>query len=135
MSDQLIDHSPSGLGQMDSLSPECTPLKHKYDQCFNDWFKNYLDTSSSMNPEDSSRSRMDLWNTTGATAQSKLNKLSVLRERYDYDCGKLFAEYQACVKVCVVVQLTMQRAIQDKGLNGAIEKARKENPFPGHHNR
>jgi hypothetical protein len=25
-----------------SLSPECTPLKHKYDSCFNAWFEGYL---------------------------------------------------------------------------------------------
>ena len=27
---------------MNSLSPECTPLKHKYDACFNRWFDSYL---------------------------------------------------------------------------------------------
>ncbi|WWC59426.1 uncharacterized protein I303_101982 [Kwoniella dejecticola CBS 10117] len=27
---------------MESLSPECTPLKHKYDSCFNAWFEGYL---------------------------------------------------------------------------------------------
>ncbi|KIR54266.1 hypothetical protein I315_03325 [Cryptococcus gattii Ru294] len=25
-----------------SLSPECTPLKHRYDSCFNLWFEGYL---------------------------------------------------------------------------------------------
>ncbi|KAJ9111445.1 hypothetical protein QFC19_001214 [Naganishia cerealis] len=27
---------------MESLSPECTSLKHRYDQCFNAWFEGYL---------------------------------------------------------------------------------------------
>nr|XP_031864420.1 uncharacterized protein CI109_000334 [Kwoniella shandongensis]KAA5531492.1 hypothetical protein CI109_000334 [Kwoniella shandongensis] len=27
---------------MESLSPECTPLKHRYDSCFNLWFEGYL---------------------------------------------------------------------------------------------
>lgn len=27
---------------MDSLSPECTPLKHRYDSCFNAWFEGFL---------------------------------------------------------------------------------------------
>ncbi|KAJ9115027.1 hypothetical protein QFC22_005355 [Naganishia vaughanmartiniae] len=27
---------------MESLSPECTNLKHRYDQCFNAWFEGYL---------------------------------------------------------------------------------------------
>ena len=25
-----------------SLNPECTPLKHRYDACFNSWFEGYL---------------------------------------------------------------------------------------------
>lgn len=32
----------AGLGAISSLSPECTPLKHRYDSCFNSWFKDYL---------------------------------------------------------------------------------------------
>ncbi|ORY30583.1 hypothetical protein BCR39DRAFT_587849 [Naematelia encephala] len=27
---------------MESLSPECTPLKQRYDACFNSWFEGYL---------------------------------------------------------------------------------------------
>ncbi|KAK8858793.1 hypothetical protein IAR55_003023 [Kwoniella newhampshirensis] len=27
---------------MESLSPECTPMKHRYDSCFNLWFEGYL---------------------------------------------------------------------------------------------
>ncbi|KAG1747411.1 hypothetical protein EDB19DRAFT_1873086, partial [Suillus lakei] len=26
-----------------SLSPECTPLKHEYDACFDTWFEGYLE--------------------------------------------------------------------------------------------
>lgn len=42
-----------------SLSPECTPLKHRYDSCFNAWFEGYLqpalDASSSAAIGDSPR--------------------------------------------------------------------------------
>lgn len=27
---------------MESIAPECTPLKQKYETCFNDWFKKFL---------------------------------------------------------------------------------------------
>jgi hypothetical protein len=30
------------LGVMPSMSAECTPLKHRYDACFNKWFEDYL---------------------------------------------------------------------------------------------
>ncbi|EPQ27888.1 uncharacterized protein PFL1_04632 [Pseudozyma flocculosa PF-1] len=33
---------PAGLGVISSLSPECTPLKHRYDSCFDRWFTDYL---------------------------------------------------------------------------------------------
>lgn len=32
----------AGLGAIASLSPDCTPLKHRYDSCFNLWLKDYL---------------------------------------------------------------------------------------------
>ncbi|EGF99830.1 uncharacterized protein MELLADRAFT_40100 [Melampsora larici-populina 98AG31] len=31
---------------MDSLEPECTPLKKSYDGCFNRWFERYLQLSN-----------------------------------------------------------------------------------------
>ena len=32
-----------------------------------------------------------------------MQQLSLLRERYEHDCGKLFVEYQTCVKVCTLL--------------------------------
>lgn len=47
MADHASQHadgaaSPYGLGMMPSMSQECTPLKHRYDACFNRWFEDYL---------------------------------------------------------------------------------------------
>ncbi|WVQ69075.1 uncharacterized protein L199_007287 [Kwoniella botswanensis] len=44
---------------MESLSPECTPLKHRYDSCFNAWFEGYLQpalAAASSSPSSSSSS-------------------------------------------------------------------------------
>lgn len=51
---------------MESLDSRCTPLKTKYDECFNTWFRG-----------------------------------SFLKGRGHHEdaCGRLFAEYKACVKV------------------------------------
>ncbi|KAI9634738.1 uncharacterized protein MKK02DRAFT_37617 [Dioszegia hungarica] len=35
---------------MESLSPECTPLKHRYDSCFNSWFEGYLQPALDADP-------------------------------------------------------------------------------------
>lgn len=29
-------------GTMESIAPECTPIKQKYEACFNDWFQRFL---------------------------------------------------------------------------------------------
>ena len=52
---------------MESLDPNCTSLKQKYDDCFNGWFR-----------------------------ESFLNRKG---PDHDTACGKLFKEYQACLKV------------------------------------
>ena len=51
---------------MESLDERCTPLKVKYDECFNAWFRS-----------------------------------SFLKGRGNHEdaCGRLFTDYQACLKV------------------------------------
>ena len=100
MSNERVDHGTPKLGQMNSMSPECTPFKHKYDDCFHTWFKDYLDMSSSVNVEPSSPPKQNPW--PGRAKQAPPSDLATLRERYETDCGKLFEEYQACIKVCLV---------------------------------
>lgn len=98
----------ASLGLMDSLSPECTPLKHTYDRCFNAWFKDYLDASSEYIDTNATPAKGS-WTSGFPRLSSGSNRmaqhLAVLRERYEHDCGKLFAEYQACVKVRILFSI------------------------------
>lgn len=66
-----------------SLAAECTPLKLKYDSCFNAWFEGYLQpaVSASANPAEREQYR-----------KSKA-------EEYEQNCGKLWDEYKSCVQV------------------------------------
>lgn len=122
---------PAGLGSMSSLSAECTPLKHKYDGCFNLWFQEYLgipsDSSaggegsvsaaagSSASPERKRRfwggggPSKDVSGETGATpgvtmsAAEATTKRAQLRDDLEGRCGALFREYQTCVKVRMLI--------------------------------
>ncbi|PIL28246.1 hypothetical protein GSI_09658 [Ganoderma sinense ZZ0214-1] len=86
-----------------SLSDECTPLKRKYDACFNAWFEGYLEpaVSASVTPEQRKK-----------FSQEKAAE-------FDRSCGKIWHEYRACV----------QKAVTDKGLDSLLNQARKADPL------
>lgn len=65
-----------------SLAPECTPLKHAYDDCFNSWFAGYLQPQNSNDGEEGSQAFID--------ARVK---------EYHEKCGKLWIEYRECLTV------------------------------------
>ncbi|KAG6812388.1 hypothetical protein H0H92_003069 [Tricholoma furcatifolium] len=82
-----------------SLIPECTPLKLKYDACFNAWFEGYLEPAVAIGsplPEREAYSR---------------RKAAEFNEK----CGKLWESYRTC--------------IDEKGLETLLEQARTENPL------
>ncbi|KAH9814424.1 hypothetical protein DFH28DRAFT_1058896 [Melampsora americana] len=56
---------------MDSLEPECTPLKKSYDGCFNRWFEKYLQLSNQM------------------------------KRDYEKDCGQQWKAYQTCLNKAI----------------------------------
>ncbi|TFK19394.1 hypothetical protein FA15DRAFT_626821 [Coprinopsis marcescibilis] len=85
----------------ESLSPECTPLKMKYDSCFNSWFEGYLEPAVAARPEE-------------RAAYSKKKA-----EEFQRNCGKIWEEYKSCV----------QKAVKDKGLDKLLQQAREENPL------
>lgn len=70
-----------------SLSPECTPLKHVYDSCFNAWFEGYLEPAVSTSRE-------------AQTAHSKAKA-----DEYENKCGEAWRAYRSCVEVCLEVKL------------------------------
>ncbi|QRV72822.1 hypothetical protein RhiJN_00836 [Ceratobasidium sp. AG-Ba] len=86
----------------ESLSSECTPLKHAYDTCFNAWFEGYLEPTTNPN--------------TKATPSERAAQMAA---EYEQKCGKLWTDYRECV----------QRAVKEKGLTELLEQAREEHPL------
>jgi TRIAP1/MDM35 family protein len=70
-----------------SLSPECTPLKHEYDACFNTWFEGYLEPAIANA------------NTKGSTQAHRIEYSKQKKEEYDRKCGSVWAKYKDCVQV------------------------------------
>ena len=68
-----------------SLSPECTPLKHSYDACFNSWFQGYLQPT--LKPEQLEDARKEY-----SKAKAK---------EFEEKCGSIWEEYRKCVAVSV----------------------------------
>ncbi|KAF9652437.1 hypothetical protein BDM02DRAFT_3068068, partial [Thelephora ganbajun] len=89
-----------------SLSPECTPLKHAYDSCFNAWFAGYLEPT--LTPDQQREKDRDPQEYQKQKAKEYLEK-----------CGKVWESYKECVQV----------TIKDKGLNEVLDQAREENPL------
>ncbi|KIJ95583.1 hypothetical protein K443DRAFT_682934 [Laccaria amethystina LaAM-08-1] len=85
----------------DSLSPECTPLKSKYDTCFNAWFEGYLEPAV----------------TVSSSERSAYSKEKA--DEFEAKCGKVWGQYRACV----------QKAVMEKGLGDLLQQAREENPL------
>ena len=66
-----------------SLVDECTPLKRKYDACFNAWFEGYLEPAVS----------------AGANAEQRTKFEQEKAAEFESSCGKIWQEYRACVQV------------------------------------
>ncbi|TFK40331.1 mitochondrial distribution/morphology family 35/apoptosis [Crucibulum laeve] len=86
-----------------SVSPECTPLKHEYDSCFNAWFEGYLEPA------------------VAASASSKEREAYSTKkaEEFQQKCGKIWESYRLCV----------QKAVKEKGLDKLLQQAREEHPL------
>ena len=65
----------------DSLSAECTPLKEKYDTCFNAWFEGYLESAVAASSSE-------------RTAYSKQKA-----DEFQAKCGKVWEQYKECIQV------------------------------------
>ncbi|KAG2750365.1 hypothetical protein P692DRAFT_20863625 [Suillus brevipes Sb2] len=90
-----------------SLSPECTPLKHDYDACFNTWFEGYLEPAIANA------------NTKGHSQGQRIEYSKLKKEEYDRKCGGIWEKYKDCV----------QKAVTEKGLGELLSQARQENPL------
>jgi len=95
-----------------SLSPECTPLKHAYDQCFNSWFEGYLQPAIQSTASSSSASSTPKEEDRRAYSKRKAAE-------FEEKCGKVWETYRACVT----------RAVEEKGLDTLLDQARQDNPL------
>jgi len=75
-----------------SLSAECTPLKLKYDSCFNAWLESYL-SSEVTAAVGTSPSR----NSTNDEGKAQRNRK--MAQEYEDKCGEAWKAYNACVVV------------------------------------
>lgn len=108
-----------------SLSPECTPLKHAYDACFNTWFEGYLEPAIAHSKNVPHGERNEY-------AKKKA-------EEFEQKCGAVWAQYKECVHVsatfssyvwfCFADMNRLQKAVRDRGIGDLLEQARQENPL------
>lgn len=66
-----------------SLSADCTPLKLKYDACFNAWFEGYLEPL----------------NNDSMTGEQRQERSAQKAKEYEECCGQVWKSYQTCVQV------------------------------------
>jgi hypothetical protein len=67
-----------------SLEQSCTQLKLEYDSCFNSWFEGYLEPAV----------------TASASPESRAKYSKEKADEYERKCGKIWASYRDCVRVC-----------------------------------
>jgi TRIAP1/MDM35 family protein len=98
-----------------SLSPQCTPLKHAYDQCFNSWFEGYLQPATQ---ESSSNSSSGVSSSTSRKAGNGISQNSTSKEEarrayskrkaeeFEEKCGKVWKSYRTCIAVSLSSRLS-----------------------------
>lgn len=89
-SDRVLNYWLASLyiaGMAHSLSPECTPLKHEYDACFNTWFEGYLEPAIANA------------NTKSSPQAHRIEYSKQKKEEYDRKCGSIWVRYKDCVQV------------------------------------
>ena len=72
----------------ESLSAACTPLKQKYDACFNAWFESYLESATLLS--------------NSVSKQEREAKAKAKAEEYETRCGAVWREYRNCVQVSFI---------------------------------
>jgi len=72
---------PLSCAMADSLSAECTPLKEKYDTCFNAWFEGYLEPA------------------VAASSSERAAHSKKKADEFQAKCGKVWEQYRECIQV------------------------------------
>src|ERR1700733_12561448 len=135
-----------------SLSPQCTPLKHAYDKCFNSWFEGYLQPAIEESQPSNASSTSTSRNTGNGISEEETRRAYSKRKAQEFEekCGKVWESYRACISVsvshlipfcnysfrfCVILEaiinslMPSQKAVTEKGLDTLLDQARRENPL------
>jgi len=77
-----------------SLSAECTPLKLKYDSCFNAWLESYLspEVTAAVGTTAAKNSTND---------DAKAQRTRRMAQEYEDKCGAAWKAYNECVTVSI----------------------------------
>lgn len=78
-----------------SLAPECTPLKHSYDACFNAWFEGYLEPAIAAGSNGGSGKN----GSSAASPKAREEYSSKKAEEFEKNCGEVWRQYRSCVQV------------------------------------
>jgi TRIAP1/MDM35 family protein len=86
-----------------SLSPECTPIKHAYDKCFNSWFEGYLQPAIEESQPSNASSTSTSRNTGNGISEEETRRAYSKRKAQEFEekCGKVWESYRACISVSV----------------------------------
>jgi len=113
-----------------SLSAECTPLKTKYDSCFNAWLESYL------SPEVTAAVSKTGSGSSTNNDEGKAQRTRKMARQYEEKCGASWKAYNTCITVRGLPTLphlpvtnVLQRAVKEHKLEELINQAREENPL------
>ncbi|CDW96372.1 hypothetical protein [Sporisorium scitamineum] len=135
----------AGLGAIASLSPDCTPLKHRYDSCFNLWLKDYLAIGDDQIRDQQRLSEASARGLTASLASTSSGssggkkKSSWFSDSSSSSSSSTSASSLSDSDIESRKQTIMERYDRDcaklfKNYQACV-RARKENPFPFDHQR
>lgn len=126
-----------------SLSPQCTPLKHAYDKCFNSWFEGYLQPAIQESQPSNTSSTSTSRKTGNGINEEETRRAYSKRKAQEFEekCGKVWESYRACISVSSIFAIipfiilevilnnlmSLQKAVTEKGLDTLLDQARREN--------
>ena len=84
---------------MESLHAPCTPLKQKYDSCFNHWFEEYLRLAAPQPPPGSLAPKAPEENEHDINAERRQAQIKAKAEEYESRCGETWKAYRSCLEV------------------------------------
>lgn len=93
------------------MSADCTPLKLKYDSCFNAWLETYLspELTSALSRDSRSGGHSSSSNSSleDNNSNAKAQRTRKMAQEYESKCGEAWKAYNNCVTVCLFLFLPL----------------------------